>query len=150
MSLSRSLSFTVCLSPCLTLTLPCLPVAMTSRQVDECVLVYVCLHGDRLGLGDGYAYAVWSLWVFIHVCVCGVAVLFIHIETSGNSYLPLSHDDDVMLVGMRGQEQYSRIDTVQTSLNPSTEHWHCLDPATNYKRPNPKRHGSSHRKLMMY
>lgn len=39
---------------------------------------------------------------FIRVCVCGVGVLFIHIETSGSSYLPLSHDNDVMLVGMRG------------------------------------------------
>lgn len=39
---------------------------------------------------------------FLHVCVCGFGVLFIHIETSGSSYLPLSHDDDVMLVGMEG------------------------------------------------
>ncbi len=40
------------------------------------------------------------------VCVyaCGFGVLFIHIETSGSSYLPLSHDDDVMLVGMKGRD----------------------------------------------
>jgi len=38
---SLSFSFTVCLSPCLALTLPCLPVAMTARQLDECVCLFM-------------------------------------------------------------------------------------------------------------
>lgn len=56
-------------------------------------------------MGDGYACGWCVIAVEIScmcVCVCGFGVLFIHIETSGSSYLPLSHDDDVMLVGMKG------------------------------------------------
>lgn len=62
-------SFTVCLSLCLTLTLPCLPVTMTPIQVDEYVLLYVCLRGDRLGWGDGYTYG-WCVVAEEISCMC--------------------------------------------------------------------------------
>lgn len=70
-----------------------------------CMFVYAVTGCN--GEMDTHMVGVWSLkrfhaYVFVCVYACGFGVLFIHIETSGSSYLPLSHDDDVMLVGMKG------------------------------------------------
>jgi len=85
------------------------------------MFVYVVTGWD--GGMDTHMVGVWSRKrCHVCVCVCGVGVLFIHIETSGSSYQPLSHDDDVMLVGTRGvcdvvQPNRHTSSNLQTSLN---------------------------------